>query len=117
MKYYKRISVSGTANKEILSDILTSTEEELKHISALWFTEVTGTLYHDAILRAYIERERIVDFGYNNFLIDADADDRMIAPRLEIDQDLPVGQTLSVGFVSGGTASIIEITVEYEITS
>ena len=115
-KFYKRIQVTGTANTEELKDLLTSTVEEPKKVIALWFTEYTGTMYHNAILKAYIEREKIVDFPYSHFLIDSAADDRMVPPRLEIDAELPVGQTLSVGHTSGATASNFEITVEYERT-
>lgn len=116
-KFYKRINIVGTDAAEKLSDLLTSTVEEPKHITALWFTESGATLYHNAILRAYVEREKIVDFRYTNFALDDDQDDRMMPPRLEIDMDLPVGQTLSVGFLSGATASTFDIAVEYEITS
>lgn len=114
-KFYKRVVVEGTANEEKLEEVVTSTTEEPKHVTALWFTEITGTLYHDAILRAYVERERIIDMGYRQFLIDDDADDRMVKPRLEVDIILPVGQSLSVGQVSGSTASNFEIVAEYEI--
>lgn len=114
-KYYERKAVSGTSNVEKLEEIVTSTVKEPKHIIAIWFTEISGTLQHDCILRAYVERERLVNMGYRQFLIDDDADDRMVLPRLEIDMVLPVGQSLTVGCVSGGTATDLEVVVEYEI--
>lgn len=116
-KYYKRVVVSGTADTEILSDLLTSTEEEHKHIIALWFTETTGTLYGDSVIRAYVEREKIVDMSCRHFNTATPNDNRVALPRLEIDTDLPVGQTLSVGHISGGTASNYEFVAEYEITT
>ena len=115
-KYYKRENFAGTANKEVLKEIVTSTAEEVKHVTAIWFTESGGTLYHDAILRAYVERERILDMRYTNLTESDDKDGRMIHPRIAVDIDLPVGQSLSVGFVSGGTASTFDITAEYELT-
>ena len=114
-KFYKRLDFAGTANKEKLNTLLTSTVEETKHVTALWFVESGGTLYHDAILRAYVEREKIVDMRCTNWMLDDDVDDRTIPCRIEVDIDLPVGQSLSVGFVSGGNASSFDITAEYEI--
>lgn len=113
-KYYKRIKVTGTNNEETLKDILTSTEEEPKKIIALWFTEYTAAENTDAIIRAYVEREKIVDFDLQHFQLEFDSSARQSLPRLEIDMDLPVGQTLSVGHVNGATLSNIEFVVEYE---
>jgi len=115
VKYYKRTNFAGTALEEKLQDIVTSTVEEPKHITAIWFTESGGTLYHDAILRAYVEREKIVDMRYTNLTESDDKDGRMIHPRLPVDIILPVGQSLSVGFLSGANASSFDITVEYEL--
>ncbi|GAH33104.1 unnamed protein product, partial [marine sediment metagenome] len=62
-------------------------------------------------------REKIVDMRYTNFTESDDKDGRLQLPRIEVDIDLPVGQSLSVGFLSGGNASAFDITAEYEITS
>lgn len=116
MKYYDREVVSGSANEEKLEDVVTSTAEEPKHVIALWFTETTGTENNDGILRAYVERERILNMSVKHFLNKHDADGRQFLTRIEVDVDLPVGQSLSVGCVSGGTASNFEVVAEYEIT-
>lgn len=117
-KYYKRQVITGVFNKEELKEIITSTAEEPKHITALWFTEITPiTENNDAILRAYVERERILDMSIKQLIYAMDVETRHSRPRLEVDIDLPVGLSLSVGCVSGGTATILEVVVEYEITS
>lgn len=117
-KYYKRKVVSGSSNEEKLEDIITSTTEEPKHVTALWFTEITATTENnDAILRAYVEREQIIDMSIRQLLYAMDVETRHSRPRLEVDIDLPEGQSLSVGCVSGGTATNLEVVAEYEITS
>lgn len=117
MKLYKRVAVNGSSNEETLEEVVTSTSEEPKHITAIWFNESTGTLQSNAILRAYVERERIIDFDFCLFHQYDAGRTRIVKPRLEVDIDLPVGQSLTVGHVSAGTASNFEIVAEYEITS
>ena len=116
-KFYKRKAVSGSSNEEKLEEIVTSTAEEPKHVTALWFTEVTAVENNDAVLRAYVERERIIDMSIKHTLSIMDAEGRYWRPRLEVDITLPVGQSLSVGCVSGGTATNLEVVAEYEITT
>ena len=116
-KFYKRLEVTGVANKEKLGDILTSTAEEPKHVTALWFTETTAAENNDAILRAYVEREKVLDMSIKHMLSTMDADGRYWKPRIEVDIILPVGQSLSVGHLSGGTLSVIDIVAEYEKTA
>ena len=40
--YYDSVTIAGVANTETLEDILTSTEEEVKHIDAIAFFETTA---------------------------------------------------------------------------
>ncbi len=114
-KYYKTITVSGTIATEVLGDLLTGTSAEKKHVSRIYFTETTATLVHTATLRAYVGRERIVDFYYNHFALDNKQDDRVSAPYLDVDITLDIGETLQAGAVSAAAASDFAITAEYEV--
>jgi len=115
-KYYTYEKVSGIANQEKLGEGLTSTSEEPKRIVALWVTEVTTPLQHDAYIRGYIEREKILEIPYTQFLVNKASDNRQILPaRIEVDHEIPVGQKFVAGHLSGATASDFEYVYEYEI--
>lgn len=116
-EYYDRAEVSGTANTETTTDIVTSTEEEPKTIKSLKIREVTGTLQGDAKIVVYVEREKIVDMKIVSLLEASNSDSVADKGQITIDVALPVGQDLTVGHVSGATASDLEFTVNYEITS
>jgi len=45
-----------------------------------------------------------------------DSDIKHSLPELPIEMDLPVGQSLKVGHLSGATASNVYYTVKFEIT-
>jgi len=115
-KFYDYLEILGSPNVEVTDVFLTSTEEEPKHINKLRIYESTATRNNDAIIRVYIERERIADFPIAVFL------DQAATPlypnaagEIELDVDLPVGQSLIVGCVSGATASNVMFVAEYEI--
>ena len=113
---YKRKKVSGTASEEKTESIITSTEVEPVRLIELWVTEVTSVLLHDAEIRAYIERERIVETSIVQFLQTNASDNRVTLPCvIPLERDLPVGQSLYVGHLSGSTKSDLEFTVKYEI--
>jgi len=113
---YDYIEVPGVANTEVTKVFLTSTEEEPKRIKRLFVYESTGTRQNDAIVRVYIERERIAEFPIAMFL---DQSTNQLYPQgagvIDIDVELPVGQSLIVGHVSGSTPSNITFVAEYEI--
>ena len=114
--YYESVHVNGTANTEVVEEILTSTEEEHKFVDAIAFIEDTATEQHDAVLVAYIEREKIMEVPISQNLQSWDSDVRMkFDPFYPLGHDLPVGQSLRVGHVSGGTASNVYYTVRYKI--
>lgn len=115
VKYYKEVTVSGMANEETLKDILTSTETAKYKVNKIWFTEVTSTLNGDATLRVYLEREKILDMSYKHLLKYSGSNERIDNYAIDLDLEIPVGQTLSVGFVSGSTASNFKIAIQYEI--
>lgn len=103
MKYtFKRVTIP--ANTEYVEAILTSTAEEPKRIVSLHFEKNTNLDF-----RAYIERERIVDFD-SDLLPDN-------KPYLEVGIDLPVGQTLKVGaYNNSGSSVTVAIGVAYELS-
>ena len=114
VKYYKEVTVNGVANEEVLEDIITSTETFKYKVNRIWFTEVTSTLQGDAQLRVYLEREKILDINYKHLLRYSGSNERIDNYAIDLDIEIPVGQTLSVGFVSGATASNFKIAIEYE---
>lgn len=115
MKLYKSKVVTGTANNEVLSAILTSTSTEQYHIERVYATEITSTLQNDAYIRINIERETIADIPVMHWLNNITSASRVAMEAIDIDYDLPVGESLYVGHLSGATASDIVYTVEYEI--
>lgn len=115
-KYYTREEVAGTLSVETLGNGIESTAEEPKRIVALWVKEKTAIENMDAFIRGYIERERILDMKIINFLAVFDAADQIDQlARIELNHDIPVGQRFKAGHLSGGVASDIEYTYEYEI--
>lgn len=115
-RYYKYVTVTGTANVEATATLLSATPEEPKRVVELWVYESTGTRQNNAVLRVYIEREKIVELPIGVFL---DWGSTPTYPqgagRIPLDQPLEVGESLIVGHVSGGTASNITWAAVYEI--
>ena len=115
--YYESVLVEGTANEEVLEVILTSTDEEEKHIEGIAFIEVTAAgEENDSILAMYIERERIVHAPIVQNLRSFDSDVRLnFEPFYPLNHDLEVGQSFKVGHISGATATDTWYTVRYTI--
>ena len=115
VKYYKEVTISGTANEETLEDILTSTETSKYKVNRIIFTETTSPQNNDAQLRVYLEREKILDVNVVHTLSNITTNSRVPDPWFDLDLEIPVGQTLTVGFVSGSTASDFKIAIQYEV--
>ena len=116
-QYYETITVAGTASVEKLAALVSGTQASKKRVKRLFFTETTGTLQHDATIRAAVGTETIVDFWYPHFLLTNVSDNRVVNPGIELDLELDVGETLKVGVVSGATASDFKITAQYELVA
>ena len=114
---YKEVEVNGVANEETVENILTGTEEEQYYIISISYTETTSTLQGDATLRAYVEREKIVDMSYQHLLDYSGSNSRWLGGWIEINRKLNTGETLKVGFVSGSTASNFKIAIKYYVVS
>lgn len=114
--FYESVHIDGTANEETVEVIITSTEEEPKHIDAIAFIEDTAVENHDALLGMYIEREKIFEAPVAQNLLSFDSDARICTdPFYPIGHDLPVGQNFKVGHTSGATATDMWYTVRYTI--
>lgn len=114
-KLYKTVTVSGTANEEVIETLITSTTVEPVHVVKVYPYETTSTRQGDAFIRLYIEREKIAEVPIYVFQRSLSNKDYMNVPVLELNVDLPEGQSLIVGVVSGATASDFAFIVEYEI--
>ena len=115
-KLYKTVTVSGVANEEVIEPLITSTAVEPKHITAVYLCETTSPRNGDAYIRFYIEREKIGEVPISLYQSDLNNKMYMVVPKVEIDVDLPEGQSLIVGVVSGSTASDFVFTIEYQVT-
>lgn len=113
--YYKPKTVTGTAQEETAATVVTSTEEEPKTVRAIWVTEVTSTLQHDATIKVYVERTLVLEMKITQLLDSNTSDTKTEYPRLPLDIELPVGEELVCGQVSGGTATDIEFVAEYTL--
>jgi hypothetical protein len=108
MKVFYSEQVSGVANKEVLGNGVTSTEAEPKKINKI---SVTVNGRYGNFIRVYVERERIANIIDYDLPLPTDTFRRDI----ELNFELPVGQTLKVGIACGGTASIINVVYECEV--
>lgn len=115
MILYKTVYVFGSANVEVFKDLITSTEVEPIHVRKLYVYETTSPRQGNGELRLYIEREKIAEIPLSNFLDNLTNKNYVSQPVYEIDVDVPIGETLIAGLVSGSTATNIVITIEYEI--
>lgn len=111
---YTYEDVDGTANEEETADILEGTKKKPKHVVAVMYIEDTAALQHDAILRAYKDRTRIVDMPIQAGLLNNGSDDRLENLQwIEIDTVFEAGEELQVGTMSGGNATDVLVVAKY----
>ena len=113
---YKYLVVAGVINTEATGTIITSTETEPVILDTLLVYESTAARNNNAIVRAYVEREKIAELPVGTFL------DWIAAPayptgagRIPLDRELPVGQSLIVGQVSAAVASNMTFGLVYHL--
>jgi len=114
-KYYKTVTVSGVANEEALETLITSTTVEPVRVLKIYPYETTATRQGDAFIRLYIEREKIAEFPIYMFQMSLDNKAYVNVPEIDLEFDIPEGQSLIAGVVSGSTPSDITFIIEYEI--
>jgi len=107
--YYSE-TVTGVANTEILGKGVTSTEAEPKTVKEVYVI-VSGR--YGNYVRGYVERERL--FSIEDYVFPLATDSFRFV--LDVNFDLPIGQTFSVGIACGGTASIIHVVYKCEIAT
>ena len=115
MIYHSETLVTGVANTRTISNGVTSTEEQPKHVNSVTFTEVSAALQHNAVIELWIETERIAEISIVHTLEDSGSDNRNFPFAVPVDYNLPVGQTLKVGHISGGVASDMRFNIQYTI--
>lgn len=101
-KLYKTVVVTTVASDEVVEDALVSTEVEKKKVLACYPDDALIT----SEFVAYIEREERCRFYLDNIVGEA-------SKRIELDLEIPVGQTFFVGYknpvaVSGDKYVVVE---------
>ena len=86
-KLYKTEKVTTVASEEVVEDTLISTDVEKKRVLACYPDDSLTT----SEFVAYIERTEICRFYLDNLVGEA-------SKRIEINLDIPVGQTFYVGY-------------------
>jgi len=118
MIYFKKFTVTGTANKEVLDTGLQSTEAEKKRLLSV-LIQVSGYADNDVV--GYLETTKV--FEIPDKLIDTDANTGSTNNQyslnrineIEVGVDMPVGTTFKVGIACGATAKNIRGAYRYEI--
>jgi len=105
--FYKGFAHANTSDDEETVVSITSTEEEKKRIDALLIMKDVN----NGILTTYLEREKIIEDFRTGVITESNA---LI---LELDLDVPVGQTLKITLknVVLGTNAEIYGAVKYEL--
>jgi len=105
--YYKGFSHVNTKDEEEIVVSITSTEEEKKRIDALLITKDVN----QGIMTTYIEREKIIEDFRTGVITESNA------LVLDLDLDVPVGQTLKITLknVVVGTNAEIYGAIKYEL--
>jgi len=114
---YKEVEVTGSANTETTETILTGTADEQYIVDEICFTEVTGTLQHDANILAYREREKLMDIYYGHLMTYDGQDERLSGHWLEAGWEIGAGISLKVGQRSSSAASNFKVAVKYHLKS
>ena len=104
-KLYKTITVTTVASDEVVELALISTDVEKKKVLACYPDDELTTSW----FVAYIEREERCRFYINNLVGEA-------SKRIELDLEIPVGQTFFVGYKNPEAVSGDKyVVVEYEL--
>lgn len=105
MKLYSTEIVATVVSDEVVNTALVSTDVEKKRVLACYPDDSLTTSY----FVAYIEREKVCEFYIDNL---AGEDSK----RIELDLEIPVGQTFFVGYKNpAGVSGDKMVVVEYEL--
>ena len=108
---------AGSANVITKIVALTGTAAEPKTVKTLRWTEYTAAgEQNNATLVVYKDQLQITEFNISHKLQAFDVDSSAIPRKLELNIELDDGEELTVGHLSGSTASDLRYNLEYEIT-
>lgn len=103
-KIYKTVKVTTVASDEVVESALISTDVEKKKVLACYPDDALTT----SEFVAYIEREERCRFYLDNLVGEA-------SKRIEIDLEIPIGQTFYVGYKNPAAVEGDKyVVVEYE---
>jgi len=117
--FYKKFAVTGSANVQVLDTAgVESTSDEKKTLHAV-LLRVTGYAGNDIVV--WREREKLAEVP--DYLFDTEADlgaanfpySTTKMQRLELELPIPVGETVKIGIVCGGTNKDISGAYVYSI--
>jgi len=104
-KFYKTEIVPTVVSDEVVNAALISTDVEKKRVLACYPDDSLTT----SEFVAYLEREEVCRFYIDNLVGEA-------SKRIEIDLEIPVGQTFFVGYKNpAGVSGDKYVVIEYEL--
>lgn len=107
MKYYASETITGVANSTTYGNGLTSTGQSRKKVNKIYATVSSKAGNY---LELWLEKERIAQIHDDILNLATD----LAKLEIELDIEIPVGQTLVPAFRCGGTANIITLVYQYE---
>jgi len=118
-KYYKDFAVTGVINSTVYdAPGLSSPEGEKRTLKAIL---INVSAYAGNLVEGWLEREKMLSIRDRVF--NTSAETAAQAPfsatkivRLEMDYEIPIGQTFTLAINSGGVATNLEGAYEYEIS-
>lgn len=108
-KYYDTLQVTGSVNKEVISDKFTSPENEKRHLDGVY---LNISAQQGNTVNIYLEREKLANI--NDYVIPTTAGNE--SNFFPLDLDLPIGQSLTLSVVSGGTANNLNAVLRYTVS-
>ena len=108
MLYYRSETIVGQANKTVYGKGLTSTEAEKKTLKGIYCITSGRS---ENFLEVWKESERIAEI--NDMLLPVATDNPK--QMIELDVQIPVGQTVAPALRCGGTATTVRVIYVYEI--
>lgn len=104
-KLYSTEIVPTVVSDEVVNIALISTDVEKKRVLACYPDDSLTTSYFEA----YIEREKVCEFYLDNLVGEA-------SKRIELNLEIPVGQTFFVGYKNpAGVSGDKYVVIEYEL--
>ena len=107
MFYYASEVINGAANSTVYGDGLTSTEASRKRVKSIM---VTASARQNNYLELWLEKELVGRIHDNVLSLPTD----LAKYEIELDVEIPIGQTLTPAVRCGGTATDMVVVYKYE---